>query len=140
MTTIKQLLCLLLLSSAGLGAQSLNIKGKFHNKAGEKLNVHYVLCAGLDTVLTGSDDKLKSKLALNRDYFLTISLDGYQSKTVWFATHTNLTETFTFEFDVQLDREPRRKMTEMTISALQQSHGALVFFDEEKGTFDYTRN
>jgi hypothetical protein len=130
---------LLLLSSSVLSGQSLNIKGKFSNKQGEKLNVHYVLCAGQDTILTGQDDKLKSKLDLNRDYFLTISLEGYQTKTIWFATETDLNQTFSFSFDVELDKEPRMKVSDFT-AALQNNHGATVYFDQQKGDFDYSRN
>ena len=93
MKTLTQIFgLLLLLGSTTLNGQSLNIKGKFTNKKGEKLEVNYVLCSGQDTVITGQGDKLKSKLTLNRDYFLTVSLDGYQSKTIWFATYTDVNQ------------------------------------------------
>ncbi len=135
MKLVTALLFFFGLGSVPLAGQALNIKGSFTDTDHRKHEAHYVLSNDDSTVYEGNAKKIKLALSLNQNYVLTVSSEGYTSKTIRFSTFTDTVENFDFEFSVVLHREPLHKMN--STAATENGH---VFFDQKKKNFNYKRH
>lgn len=114
-------------------SQSLLIKGFFKNTNEENILANYQLLSNNKVVSNGTVKKLKIELLLNTDFTLIISKKGYESKSIYFSTHTKDEKEFYFEFDVCLKEDSTNKEISTPITSY-------IFYDDNTKGFNYTTN
>ena len=114
-------------------SQSLLIKGFFKNSDKKLIQVNYLLLSNNKVVCNGNDKKMEIDLALNSDYTLIVSKNGFITKTVSFSTYTNAKDEFYFEFEMFLKEE---NVHDNTLTA----SSANVYYDRKLGAFNYEIN
>jgi len=134
MKTIKKnLFALMLLVStlSKMNAQSFSIKGLFCDKHENAVSATYTLKTGNNnTVSSGRGKKIKIQLELNQNYSLTVTKNGYQSKTIYFSTYTDTKDNFRFRFVILLQEVNN-------LSTVSNKIAGNVFYDLETKNFDY---
>ena len=85
---VLRLFSILFLGCITGSAQTLNIKGSFVDTGRNKQEARYTLVSDDSTICEGSAKKIRLALALNQNYILTVSSEGFISKSIRFSTHT----------------------------------------------------
>lgn len=112
-------------------SQSLFIKGAFYNKKHKNITASYELKCNQAQVSSGRRKKIKLRLQPNKEYTLTVSKKGYETKTIHFTTYAKNSRNFWLNFEMRL--KPLEKNQEITVK-----EAGLVYFDEQKQKYSVT--